>query len=509
MDTILAFDLGTGGVKAALFPAQGFPCLGEAFLEYPTVNTLGLPGVFEQRPDNWMDAVTASARAVIGQSGVSGDSVRAVALSGHSLGVVAIDRQGKLLSEVTPLWSDTRAEKEAEAFFTRVDEGEWYARTGNGFPRATYPIFKMMWYKRCAPLLYRDAVCFLGSKDYINYRLTGVTATDPSYASGSGAFDLEKGGYIPEYFEAAGIDRSKLPDIVPSGEVLGRVTGDMARRLGISDQAVVIAGAVDNACMALGARCYREGDSYLSLGTSSWIAAACRRPVIDQKCKPYTFAHCLPGVAVSATCIFAAGTALRWLRDTLGGVLSYDDLTLEAALSPPGAHGVMFNPSLSGGSLLEPSPLIRGAFLGLETRHTRADLTRAVLEGVAMNLKIARDVLAACTPLNPTLRIVGGGARSPLWRQIFADVFSCEVRVDQVTQLAAAAGAAACAATSLGYWDDLSPLDKLGGEESVARPDPDAARFYARWLDAFKKTAPHVDAVSKILRTEENIHGSV
>ena len=504
MDTILAFDLGTGGVKAALFPAQGFPCLEEAFLEYPTLNTLGRPGIFEQRPRDWENAVVASAKEVLEKSHADGQSVRAIALSGHSLGVVAIGKGGELLSDVTPLWSDTRAERQAEAFFARVDEKAWYARTGNGFPRATYSVFKLMWYREHAPELYQNAVCFLGSKDYINFRLTGSMATDHSYASGSGAYDLEKRQYIKEYLTAAGIDESKLPRIVDSDTILGKITADMARRLNVSPDAVVVAGAVDNACMALGARCYREGDSYLSLGTSSWIAVAARRPVVDFQKKPYTFAHCFPGTVVSATCIFSAGTALRWLRDTLGGNLTYDDLTAEAASSPPGAQGVLFNPSLSGGSLIEPSPMIRGAFLGLETRHTRADLTRAVLEGVAMNLKVARDVLESCTPLKPALRIVGGGARSPLWRQIFADVFGCEVRVDHVTQLAAAAGAMTCAARGLNLWRDLSPLDHLGGNESITLPNRDASDFYKRWIGAFKETAEHVDAVSRILRMEEH-----
>lgn len=507
MKTILSFDLGTGGVKAALYQAEGLcPCLSEAFLEYATFNHLGLPGIREQRPEDWWQAVIASARAALEKAGVSGDTVQIIGLSGHSLGMAALDDQGNLLEEYTPIWSDDRAGEQADEYFSRFSYEEWYGITGNGFPRSTYPIFKILWKKQHQKAIYDRAACYIGTKDYINYRLTGVIATDPSYASGCGGYDLRKRAYSAPIFDAAGFSPSIFPEIQKSGAVLGVITAEAADALGIGKEARVICGGVDNALMALGARCLEEGDHYLSLGTSSWIALASRDPVLDFRRKPYVFDHAVEDRYISSTCIFSAGYTLRWVRDQffseLNADIAYDEMNRLAKDVPAGSRGIFFNPSLAGGSEIEPSHDIRGAIIGLEQRHTRGDIARAAMEGVALNLKSARNVLAGYKKLPDRMLLVGGGAKSPLWRQIFADVMDLDVVVTEVQQSAAALGAAALCAQALEICDMKTMLDAAHGREAITHPGENAAR-YGALHPRFEKAAELIAELSLLSRETE------
>lgn len=198
-DTVAAFDLGTGGVKAAIFRPDGV-CLAEEVVSYRTFYPSS--SYHEQRPEDWWDAVCASLRTLLGNPAVLADEIRAVAISGHSLGCLPLDEDGVLLQESVPIWSDGRAVAESEDFFTRVDPDGWYRKTGNGFPAPLYTVFKAMWLRRNAPDIFVRTRTIIGTKDYINLRLTGRIATDPSYASGTGVYDLRAGSYAPDLIEA-------------------------------------------------------------------------------------------------------------------------------------------------------------------------------------------------------------------------------------------------------------------------------------------------------------------
>ena len=335
----------------------------------------------------------------------------------------------------------------------------------------------------------------LGTKDYVNYRLTGRIATDHSYASGSGVYDLLGWNYSDDLLAAAGLPRDMLPEIVPSTEIIGRLTVEAAESLGLPAGIPVAAGGVDNSCMALGARNVCEGRVYASLGSSMWIAVSSGRPLLDDAAKPYVFAHVVPGLFASAVSIFSGGTSLRWVRDQLcrdvaaqaasDGVDPYERMTALAEQSPVGAKNLLFNPSLAGGSALEPSPHLRGAFLGLDLGHTQADVIRAALEGIALNLRLALDELRRLGPVGREMIVVGGGSRSPLWRQIFADALEIDVVQSNVGQDAGALGAAAVAAVACGLWPDFTPIDGCHQVESVARPQAAHVAVYRRLLPIF------------------------
>ncbi len=313
--------------------------------------------------------------------------------------------------------------------FKTIDEDEWYLSTGNGFPAPLYAVFKQMWYMDNMPEVYKNTYKFVGTKDYINYKCTGRMCTDYSYASGSGVYDLVNWEYRQEYIVASNVDADKLPEILASTDIVGTLTKQAADELGLHTGVMVACGGVDNACMALGAGCIKDGMAYTSLGSSAWIAVSGHKPIVDTKSKPYVFTHCVPGMFASATAIFSAGNSFRWLRDNVCRDLlnennPYDAMTKLAEKSPVGANRLIFNPSLAGGSSLDKSPNVKGGFIGLQLEHTQNDLIRATLEGICLNLRLAMDVLADYTEFLDDMLIVGGGGKSQFWRSLFADIYN-------------------------------------------------------------------------------------
>jgi len=492
--TILAYDLGTGGNKASLYAEDG-KLIASVFEGYETHYPQS--GFHEQRPLDWKRAVVESTRKLFAQPEFDPQDVRAIALSGHSLGCVPLDADGKLLLDSTPIWSDSRAESQAVRFFETLDYAEWYRKTGAGFPPAHYTVFKLIWYRENLPEMFAKMKKFVGTKDFINYWLTGRIATDFSYASGTGAYALEAWGYDDGIIASAGLPREIFPEIVPSTEILGTLTPEAAEELGLPQNVQVAAGGVDNSCMALGARAFKNGRSYASLGSSSWIAVSDEKPLLDTKFFPYVFTHVVPGQFASATAIFSAGTTLKWIRDFCCGDLKaecaqtgenvYARMMELASRSPIGARGLLLNPTFAGGSCLEPSSKMRGGIFNLDLSHTREDVIRAALEGIALNLRKALDALGTLTRLEDSITLVGGGAISPIWRQIYADAFNKTVEKTNIDQDAAALGAAALAAVGTGIWENFDRIDTVHETQAVTRPeDPEA---YEAIMPRFLETA--------------------
>ncbi len=445
----------------------------------------------EQSPPVRGDGSGTTTAQLMGKTNTPPAEVVGMAISGHSLGVVPVDENGKLLRELTPIWSDTRAVKQADEFFTKVDSEKWYLRTGNGFPPECYSLFKIMWYRDNEPEMFQNVHKILGSKDYCNLLLTGKMLTDRSYASGCGAFDLVSDAYIDEYIQAADLPKSIFPDLIPSHGVVGNLTEEAASLLGLTTATKVICGGVDNSCMALGAKGFENGRAYLSLGSSSWIAVIDEKPIVDLKYRPYVFSHVIPGMFTSATSIFSAGNSFRWVRDQLfpdifakeqSGEIpdAYDALTELANQSPIGANGLQFNPSLAGGSMIEEDKRICGGLIGLSLRHTRADIARATLEGITYNLNYALQILRGYCPDVDQMLIVGGGSKSAYWRQMFADVFQTEMIKTDVGQDCASLGAAALVAYGLGYWSDYGRIDDAHGEQTLSVPNAEHQAAYEK-----------------------------
>jgi xylulokinase len=433
-----------------------------------------------------------STKALLENSAVKTEDIACVSLSGQSLVALPVGKEGDPLMRQVPIWSDTRAEEEAGEFFTRIPEEEWYMATGNGFPAPCYSLFKLMWIRKNLPDVFEKTDKILGSKDYINYMLTGNMCTDYSYASGTGGYDLSARRFKPEYIEAAGLDMAMFPEIAAPHHIVGNITGEAAAATGLSTNTAVVCGGVDNACMALGAVGANDGKIYVSLGSSSWIPVNSKKPVLDFGLRPYVFAHIQEGMFTSAFSIFSGGSSFQWVRDEIckdlkpeGGGSLYDGMTALAETAPIGSGGILFNPSLAGGTSQDKSIHIRGAYLGLHLGTTRNDLIRAALEGITMNLKQSLNHLKRHTDISDQMLICGGGSKSRFWMQMFADVFNMDIIKTNIDQDAASIGAAAIAARGVGLWDDYNGIDALHEVEYRSVPDKNSVAQYEKLFEVF------------------------
>jgi len=494
--TIISYDLGTGGNKASLYDMDG-ACLAAVFVPYETQYPQA--SWHEQRPMDWWQAVVESTRKLLAEEKADPKSIRCLAISGHSLGCVPLDAGGELLRESTPIWSDKRPLHQVTAFFERIDPVKWYHATGNGFPAPHYTAFKVMWYRDNEPEMFRRIDKIIGTKDFVNYKLTGRIATDYSYASGSGVYDLLGWQYSDELIAGTGLPRELFPEIVPSTHLLGELTAGAADELGLPRNIQVAAGGVDNSCMALGARNIAEGRVYTSLGSSSWIAVSSDKPLLDETTKPYVFTHVMPGMFTSAVGVFSTGTSFKWVRDHVCANLAaeaekagqnvWEKMIALAEQSPLGANKLLFNPSLGGGSSLEKSPHIRGAFVGLDLGHTQADLVRAAMEGIALNLRTALDALRGLCDISDEMVAVGGGSQSPFWQQIYADALNVKMVKTNVGQEAGSLGAAAVAAVGAGLWNDFARIDEVHKVQDIAVPSEENVARYDKLVEVFRQVA--------------------
>jgi len=513
-DKLIAYDLGTGGIKASLFDAEG-RSLAEAFRQYDTFYPHDK--WIEQRPDDWWDGVCYATRKLLSDSGCDPAEIAGAALSGHSLVAAPLDKDGNLLSDSVPIWCDMRSSDQVAPFFRNLSYEDWYMTTGNGDPEETYTVFKLMWLKEHEPELFAKIHKIIGSKDYVNYRLTGRIATDPSYASGFGVFNLLKWDYEDRFFEAAGLDRAIFPDIIASDAIVGYVTEEASKACGLLPGTPVACGAVDNTCMSLGARGLEEGNVYVSLGSSSWIAVTSKTPVVDVKTRPFVFAHVKRGCYTSAVSIFSAGNSFRWIRDNLIKNVSdetdetdYYGLMNQLAESVPvGSRGVLFNPTLAGGSAQEPSADLMGGFMGLTLGATRSDLVRSSMEGVAFALRHTLDILKSQVEVTGDMLLTGGCSKSAVWRRIFCDIFNMSVVKTNIDQDCASLGAAALAANAVSLWDGYDIIPKIHCVEE--RLEPDAANnavyekffaIYEKWTDSLAALSDELASVKASLANE-------
>jgi xylulokinase len=490
---ILAHDLGTTGNKASLFDDRGHP-LASAFARYETAYPR--PGWAEQDGADWWQAVRASTRELLGESGVSPADIAVVSFSGMMNGALAVDGAGDPLRPAI-IWADQRATAEA-AFLAECCGFETvYRRTGHR-PGASYTAAKILWIRKHQPELYRRAHQFLQAKDYAAYGLSGVFATDYSDGSGTNLFDLERREWALDIIEALGLDPHKLPPALPSSTIIGHVTPRAARETGLLAGTPVVIGGGDGGCATVGAGSVQPGDAYNYIGSSSWIAVTAERPLVDPQMRTFTFAHLDPQLYFPTGTMQSAGGSFDWLERLLRGPEPgegrrggedrlYDELSRAAAEVEPGSGGLLFLPYLIGERSPHWNPLARGAFVGLTMSHSRPEMARAVLEGVAFNLKMILDAFLEQGAAIQAMRLIGGGARSPLWRQILADVYGLPILRPALLTEATALGAAIAGGVGVGLFPDFSVAQQMVRVEEAEHPDAVAQTRYAQLYPLFQE----------------------
>ncbi len=482
---ILAHDLGTTGNKVTLFDAATGAAVASAFEPY--VTAYPHPAWAEQDPADWRRAVIQGTRRVLAAENINPRDIAAISFSGMMNGALPVDAAGEPLRSAI-IWADQRATAEADLLAERCGAAHVYRITGNrATPSCTAA--KLLWIQSHQPEIYAATRFFLQAKDYAAFLLTGVMATDYSDASNTNLFDLDARAWAADMAQAAGLDVAKLPPIYPSATVIGHVTPEVAGLTGLLAGTPVVIGGGDGACATVGAGALAPGDAYTYIGSSAWMAVVAERPLFDPGMRTFNLAHLDPALYFPLGAMQAAGGALDWFERLLRGEADgrlYDELAAAAALVPPGADGLLFLPYLMG----ERSPYwdagARGAFIGLSMAHGRAELARAVLEGVALNLRLILDALRSQGATIPAMRLIGGGARLPLWRQILADVLGLPILLPDLLAEATSLGAAIAGGVGVGLYPDFSVAQQFVRTHAAEQPDPARQVQYAGLLPQFQ-----------------------
>lgn len=488
---ILAHDLGTTGNKATLYDEAG-RLVGSAFHGYGT--EYAHTGWAEQNPDDWWRAVCASTAQLLRETGVRPDEVAAVSFSGQMMACVPLDANGRALRKAI-IWADQRAVEQERWLAARIDPAEVYRITGHRLS-ASYSLCKMLWLRDHQPEIYRAAHAFVNAKDAVIARLTGVIATDHSDASGTNLYDLERGEWSARIMEAAEVDPALLPPLRRSIDVVGEVLPAVAAEVGLAPGTPVVIGAGDGMCAAAGAGVVAEGAAYNYVGSSSWIALATPHPVYDPELRTFTWAHMVPGMFSPCGTMQMAGGSYQWARDQLSlgereaaaalGLSPYELMNLSAESSPPGANGLIYLPYLLGERSPRWNPDARGAFIGLTVRHTHADMLRAVLEGVTMNLRVILDAYRDQGARIDAMRVIGGGARGRFWNRLMADIYGVPVHRLAILEEATSMGAALAGGIGVGLYPGFEQIESMNTVAEVIEPDPAAQAIYERIYPIFE-----------------------
>jgi xylulokinase len=443
---ILAHDLGTTGNKANLFDADG-ALLGSAFSGYATAYPQ--PNWAEQNPDDWWRATCETTQRLLAETGADPTAIAAVSFSGQMMGCVAVDANGAPLRSCI-IWADQRAQEEAEEMADLCGGDEIYLRCGHRASPA-YSAPKILWVRRHQPELYARAVCLLQPKDYVVYQLTGEFATDYSDASGTLLFDLVSREWHSPFLKSLDLSADRLPRLLPSTGIAGEVSEEAAAATGLRPGTPVVIGGGDGSCAGAGAGVIEPGDCYCYIGSSAWVSTASAAPVPDARQRTVTFHHIHPERYAPMGTMQAAGGSRDWAWRLLhDGDLDLDEA---AAQAPPGANGLICLPYIMGERSPYWNPLARGTFVGMTMPMGKAEMARAVLEGVAINLRFILDALREQSSGIRSVRLIGGGGRSPLWRQILADCFQVPVEMLALTSEATSWGAAVVGGVGAGIYD--------------------------------------------------------
>jgi xylulokinase len=493
---VLGIDIGTGGTRALIIEQTG-RVVSSATEEHEPFASPQI-GWAEQKPEDWWRAAGVAVRKALGNANLSGEQIACVGFSGQMHGAVMLDESDQVVRAAL-IWCDVRTEKQCVDFTAKVGAERLIQLTSNpALPNFT--LTKFLWVRENEPKNWRRVRSVMLPKDYVRFRLTGDRAIDMADASGTLLLDVANRRWSKEILQAAEIDGSLLPKLYESPDVCGKVSAAGATATGLKAGTPVVAGAGDQAAGATGMGIVTPGAVSATIGTSGVVFAATDRPALDAKGRLHTFCHAVPGRWHVMGVTQAAGLSLRWFRDRFGagaddGRDPYERLTAEASKVSVGADGLLWAPYLMGERTPHLDPNARGALIGLTASHARGHVVRAILEGVAFSLKDSFTLFAEMkVPVN-RIRLGGGGARSPLWRQIQADVYGHEVEIVEVEE-GAAYGAAILAGVGAKMWSsvDAACSEVVRVAQRVAA-QPTAVKHLNTSYAAYRRMYPALQSV--------------
>ena len=482
MKLYIGVDLGTSAVKLLLMESTG-KILNVVTKEYPL--EFPQPGWSQQAPEDWRKAVMEGIPELL--TGFNGADVAGIGCGGQMHGLVILDEADNVIRPAI-LWNDGRTAKQVDYLNNVIGKDKLSALTANiAFAGFTAP--KVLWVKENEPENFDKIAKIMLPKDYVNYILTGVHACDYSDASGMLLLDVQHKCWSQEMLDICGVSESQMPKLFESYECIGTVKPEIAKLLGISENVKVAAGAGDNAAAAVGTGVVGEGGCNISLGTSGTVFISSEKFGVDSNNALHAFAHADGGYHLMG-CMLSAASCNKWLMDDIYQTKDYAAEQAPITDERLGENHVYFLPYLMG----ERSPIndtnARGLFLGMTMDTTRADLTQAVLEGVAYAIRDSVEVARSLGIVINSSKICGGGAKSQLWKKIMANVLNAELECLESEQGPGMGGAMLAMVAAGEYGSVREVCDKFVRVASTVKPEPALVAMYEKRYQQFKQIYP-------------------
>ena len=494
MNLLCGIDIGTSGAKIILADAETGKIMFSVTKNYDLHTPKPLWA--EQEPTDWKKAVWEGLNELT--EAARGHDIKAVGLTGQMHSSVFLDKDNNSIREAM-LWCDQRTAEECEILTEKA--GKRLAEITCNPMLTGFTAPKIEWLKRNEPENFEKINKILLPKDYMRFLLTGEYATDVSDASGMGLFDVPGRCFSGELLDKFGYDRDWFGKSYESCEVTGYVTDEAFRETGLPKGIPVVAGAGDNAASAIGNTIVEEGKVFNSIGTSGVVFAYADSPVTDPKLRVHTFCHAVPGKWHIMGVMLSAGGSLKWYKDNFCDTEKYlaerdvrnvyDILEEKIKSVPVGCEGLVFLPYLSGERCPYPDPYARGVFFGATLKHTRDYFARSVYEGISFGLNDSFEILKEMNiPIKEAIA-TGGGAKSPFWKQMLADITGI-VHTTVENDEGPSYGAALLAGVGCGIYKDVTEASKANRTVSSFSPDPKTASLYEKPKALYKSLYPKV-----------------
>lgn len=496
MSILLGLDVGTGGARAVAVDESG-NVIAEASAEYPLLSPR--PGWTEQNPDDWWASSKEALGRVASEVDAAGEEVAGLGLTGQMHGSVFLDSSGKVIRPAL-LWNDQRTGEQCRKIAEAVGEERLIWIAGN--PAITgFQAPKIVWLRDEEPESFSRVARVLLPKDYVRLRLTGEYATDASDAAGTLLLDIRRRDWSAEILDALEVPAEWMPKVYEGPENTGELARGPAEELGLPAGIPVAAGGGDNAAAAVGVGVVEDGLLSSSVGTSGVVFSPSESFTPDPSGRIHAFCHAVPEEYHLMGVTLSAGGSLSWWRESTRK--DYEELVEAASRVPPGAEGLVFLPYLSGERTPHLDPQARGAFIGLTARHGVPHMTRAVMEGVVFSLRDSLEIMHELGVPVDQVRATGGGARSPLWRELQADVYGVPVHRTTADE-GPAHGAALLAGVAAGIYGDVrEAASRVGLRDEVTEPDPERVRVYDEHYEVYRSlygaTAPAMHRLAELV----------
>jgi xylulokinase len=486
----LGLDVGTGGSRALLVDAKGR--VRYSFTAPHADMQMLKPLWAEQDPNDWWRAGQIAIQGVLREARAAGSDVLGVGLTGQMHGLVVLNEADEVIRPAL-IWCDQRSQRQVD--FINAELGTERVLRSIANPVLTgFTLPKLLWVRDNEPQLFGAIRHILLPKDYLRYKLTGELATDVSDASGTALFDVAKRQWSEEMAAGLGLRREMFPTCFESSEITGRISTQAAELTGLAQGTPVVAGAGDQAASAIGNGIVGPGAVSCTIGTSGVVFAYLQEPAYDPAGRVHTFCHAIPGAWHVMAVTQGAGLSLQWFRNRFANDCEYDDLTAEATLAPAGSHGLFWLPYLMGERTPHLDASARAAWVGLTAKHQRADLVRAILEGVCFSQRDGLEIIAALGAQPNQVRLSGGGAKSVFWHQLFADILHQRVTTLE-SQEGSAYGAALLAMVGTGAYASAAEVcAEAVHVVDEKEPEPEAAAFYEKRYRIYRSLYPALKA---------------